>query len=201
MIQIPNTIFNVVEGENDKVYFDLGGATSVTLTPGIYSTATLTSHLQTVLQASQASFTATFSSVTKRITIANDSAFSLDFGTNTTASAARLLGFTTADTASATSHTAPNMPQLNISTSLICDVKESDERLTTSSLSGLNFGSFWIVLTADYGTFTSQSFQDLPQYLRFSASTRTLSIKLYNVAGDLVSLNNSDWTLLLQRVE
>lgn len=97
-IHMPHNIYNVTSS-NNKVYCDLG---DVTLTSGFYTSSTLATHLQTLLQVVDANFTVTYNTNQATFTIANSvSSFVLDFGTNTTNSARQLLGFSATDTASA----------------------------------------------------------------------------------------------------
>jgi hypothetical protein len=103
--------WTIVAGLNDKIDFNRGGVKVATLTPGTYATAALlAAEIVTQLEAVDATpvWACSYSGSTFKFTVSSDLAFTLLFGTgaNLVTSAHVDLGFATADTGSAVSHTA-----------------------------------------------------------------------------------------------
>lgn len=192
-IHMPNALYNVVAGSNDTVYTSLGNAT---LTPGYYSASTFVTMLQTQLQVANVNFTATYNSDTKKITIANTGAFTLNFAT-TTASAAKLLGFANVNSASATSQVATNCINLIWSQSIVIDIRESAESILSTDVASSSRGTLLVPFTVAYGSLERISHNDLCQYVNLRR-TKNLTIKLYDSDSNAASLNGADWEMFLE---
>lgn len=109
--EIPNTEWNVPSTQSRVDFTYSGTDYSITLTSGTYTAADLADELTTKMNTAVGSsvFTVAYSSVTKKFTVTSSAAaFSLLFATGTYAStSARIqLGFSAADTASATTATS-----------------------------------------------------------------------------------------------
>jgi hypothetical protein len=105
----------VIDARNNKIDFNRGGVLVATVASGTYATAAaLAAAIVTALEAADATpaWACTYDSGTKKFTISTTAhSFTLLFfsGTNWPNSIATSIGFTEADTSSATSHTAPNV--------------------------------------------------------------------------------------------
>ena len=106
------TGWTIKAGFNDKINFNLGGVLVATIAPGYYPTAALLcAAIVAALTAAVANaWVCSYDSGTHKFTISGTAAFILLFGSgaNVETSAAKSLGWTVADTSSATSQTAPN---------------------------------------------------------------------------------------------
>lgn len=119
-ISLPYSWYTVMSGINDKIYFKVGVTTyTATLTEGNYtggSLGTFLTEVQTQINAAYTPdnlYTVALSSLTEKITITHPSAStSMVFGTNTTASARRLLGFDAVDLAAGLTQTGQNVYSL-----------------------------------------------------------------------------------------
>lgn len=192
-IQMPYTLYSVITGFNDIVYTSLGNAT---LTAGSYSTSTFTSMLQTRLIVANGGYTATYNTDTKKMTIANATPFTLDFAT-TTASAAKLCGFTNVNTGSATSQTGTLVVDLVSSPMIMIEIAESKNKMASSDVGSHYRGDIYVPFTVAFGSYERLLYGDIPQYVSLSTKTKTLSFKLWDSDGNVASLNGSDWQILL----
>lgn len=195
-ISMPNLFYNV-NSSNYSVYTSLG---DVNLTPGYYTSSSFVTHLQTQLQTVDANYTVTLDSNTKKITVANTGAFTLDFGTDTTASARILMGFNQADTASGTSVTGDNPINLAPQPIVFIDIPQNNQQIMTSSVSSSLRGCLMVPLSSAFGSFEILRYSDLPQIVDLYQPTNTLDIGLYDDQGNAMSLNNHDWTMLLTKL-
>jgi hypothetical protein len=192
-IQMPYTLYSVVAGLNDTVYTSLGNAT---LTAGSYSTSTFTSMLQTRLQVADANFTATYNTDTKKMTITNTGAFTLNFAT-TTASAAKLCGFTNSNTGSATSQTGTLVVDLVSSPMVLIEIAECKNKMASSDVASHYRGNIYVPFTVAFGSYERLLYGDIPQSINLSSKTKLLTFKLWDSDGNVANLNGSDWQLLL----
>ncbi len=195
-VHMPNALYNVVTGLNDTVYTSLGNAT---LTAGYYTATTFTTMLVTRLQVANVNFAATFDTDTKKLTITNLAAFTLNFAT-TAQSAARLLGFPNADTASAASQVATNTINLIASPSVVIDVAECTYPIDSTDVVSSARGHVVVPFTVAYGGYERIGHNDLYQCLTFPRPTKNLTVRLYDTDGNAASLNGADWEMLLQQL-
>lgn len=103
------TGWTIVLGWNDRIDFNRGGAKVATIAPGTYATgALLAVAIVAALEAADATpvWACSYSGTTFKFTISSDLAFTLLYatGANLARSAGRDLGYSVADTSSATSH-------------------------------------------------------------------------------------------------
>lgn len=194
-VHMPNALYNVVANSNDTVYTSLGNAT---LTAGYYSSSTFATMLQTRLQVANVNFTAAIHPDTKKVTITNTGAFTLNFAT-TIASAAGLLGFLNANTASATSQTGTNTVNLIWSQSVSIHINKASSQIETSSNSYGSAGHILVPFTVAYGSYEIVEHSRIEQWVTMDR-TSNLSIKLYDTQGNAASLNGAEWEMLLQKI-
>ena len=119
-INLPNNVYNVRSGINDKIDFSEGGGElNATLTSGIFEDYSgvdgLLAEIKTQMDSvGGQAYTVSLDENTKLITISAPGNFSIlwSSGTNSSTSARKLLGWTLADTTAATTTTATNQPRL-----------------------------------------------------------------------------------------
>lgn len=106
---VPATYHMVMTGINDKIYIYAGAVLyTATLTDGNYDSTTFPAHVETQINAAYTpdnNFTVALSGNDFTITHSATN-FQLTFGTNTTASARKLIGFSEADTTAGLSQTS-----------------------------------------------------------------------------------------------
>lgn len=188
-----------ITANNYTVYTSLG---NVNLTPGYYTSSTFTSHLQTKLQTVDANYTATFDNNTKKLTITNTGAFTLNFGTNTTNSANRLMGFKAADTASGTSVTADYIVNLVSATSILFDFHSTSNPIETTNEDSNNRGEVYIAFDgAAFGSYNRFDYDDNGTILHFDKLQQRISVDLWDADGNSLSINGTDFEILLERIE
>lgn len=107
---VPNTFYNINSSNNT---FDFDVASTVTVTPGSYTLAQLLTEIETQMQAVTATYTATVSSITGRVTIQDTApaAFNLDFSVNN--SMGTILGFDHSALSGSASYTGSYPPDIS----------------------------------------------------------------------------------------
>lgn len=116
-VSIPNTWYNVISsGSAQNNNFDFDGGSSVSLTAGSYSASSLASALQTQIRTVDGTATVAYDEDTMLFTITFSAGRTIDWatGANSTTNLGELLGFdTSADDASATTHTSDYVVNMN----------------------------------------------------------------------------------------
>lgn len=114
-ISLPYSWYNINSNNNQIM---INGSTVVTITSGQYNATSLASALQTALQAVDATFTVTYSTITGMYTIARSTVFVLNLS-SASFTMRRQLGFNAkSDTASAISQTSDSYANLQNSNSI-----------------------------------------------------------------------------------
>lgn len=197
---VPNIQYNI-DNSNNKVYFTDGVTDwTATLTSAAYNYITLPIALKDVMDTiSGLTFTVTYDESTFKITIAVSSGtFGFTFGTNTTDSAAAVLGFFEADTALAASHTSDNSLNLSLPPYFYIYSPELGRHVSSSGRD--DFGT-WIVPnpgnSGDIVNFTMFSqYQLLESFQHTSLSS--VSFMLKNRGGELLDVRGTDWVIILK---
>ncbi len=206
---IPNLIYNVTSSNNYVDFNDGSANLSASLTPGLYSLfgSTTSSNILTALGTAMTTassghgsltFTATYSTTTGLITISGGGSTNIQllFGTGSHASTslAYLLGFSASNTASATTLTATNAPNLNVPYYLQISINGYNNILTSAQ----GFGTFVIPVDQSTGAVIEYSLdQTWTQSVLVSNPFNALSVRLL-VDNQVVSLQNSDWGFVLK---
>lgn len=192
---IPNTFYNITS-LNNVIYFNDGGSKSATLDPGIYDISDLTAAIKSKMDAaSTITFTVTLGSTSHKLNINGDSAFTLEFGTQTSNSAASILGYPANDTSSATDQEATNVIDLSVPKSVIIDIEDSYSFETTSG----STGSLYIPLEvngSDVNIWKSSNAFNL--FVKLQRSSK-INVKLRDSQKNPLSLNGADWEIMLQK--
>lgn len=202
-INIQNTAYPIRSGVNDKIYFNENSTNkTATITAGYYSESTLTTAVKSALDTASggfATFTVTISASTKLMTISSTQSFSLKFGTNTSSSAARTLGFAASDTSAATSQTATSM--INLTDPLSANIRIREASSKGFSCVNGGYGQILIPLDVAFGYFKFYKIDDFPQQLKFVNKATVLNVEIRDMEGNLLDLNQSDWEILLKKVD
>jgi hypothetical protein len=142
-----------------------------------------------------ATFTSTISAINGLLTITSTQNFTLKFGTNTTASASKVLGFAAADSsAPATSQVGTLLPYFATVNSLCINVPESSMP-SWSSGSGC-FGSILIPLDVSFNALKYYRRDDFPHYLYFDQPKSVINVQVRDTSNNIVSLNGFEWEWL-----
>ncbi len=189
----------IVDSTNQNIYFSDGTDYVGAMTPGIYDYITILNEIKTAMEATAytGTITATYDDSTFKFNIAGTIAFSLDFATYTSGSAAYLLGFNNSDTVSAASHTSDDVAHLSIPPYFYININEIPS--VTRSTNG------------DVCTFPIFS-QNISGYINYhwaqthyelcipggTAPLQTMSINLKYRSGLEFNLNDTDWCMLLE---
>ena len=202
-INMQNTAYTIRTGVNTTIYFTEDATNkTASLTPGYYTESTLPTAIKTALDTASggfATFTVTISASTKRLTIASTQAFSLTFGTNTSASIAKTLGFLPTDTGAATSQTATQI--VNLSDPLSANIQIKQATAGGFSCLGGAWGQILVPLDVQFGYYKAYTTDDFPQKLIFNKKTSKLEIEVRDLEGNLLDLNGSEFEMLLRQIE
>lgn len=203
LFQMTNNIYNVVSGENDSVYLthSVDGVQTVLLSPGSYDGSEIATELKLKLDGiGGVTYTVSHSATTGKLTITPASGtVSFTFGTNTAASARRVLGFAEADTLSLASIVS-DFP-LDLKLHDVIAVAILQDNLANVTLPSSREASFLVPLdNASFGDrLIYRRSQNFSQYVRFSNSISRLNVQLYALDGDLIDVNGAEWVLALTK--
>jgi hypothetical protein len=195
---LPQTTYIVQAGVNDSFEWKIGAGAILqyTIPPAAYSISSLLNTL-----ATGTSLTFTYSSDTFKVTVSNAAAFQLMFGTGalSSTSSCTLLGFTKANTASATSQTGSNVTQLYQPLSLMLRIQElGSTNVISTSGPGASFRV--PVATTSGNVLRLDRNQTYDQVITLPSATviRTVNFQLLTNTGTLVNLNGANFQLVLR---
>lgn len=195
----PNTQYNI-NSTNNKVYFTDTGARTGTITPGYYTSSNFHTAVQTAMNSAPSSagdYTVTISSTSSKLTVAKGaSTFSFTFGTNTSNSARKSMGFASSDASAGASQVGAYPVNLSERQCLLFDLGVKSG-FSTSDGRGYNFFLPVNVNSGEIITYNSE--ENAKQAIEFENPVQTLSIKVYDESGNLYDSNNADWFLKLSR--
>jgi hypothetical protein len=230
-ITIPNTIYNV-NSTNNTIYWNEGAATiTSTLPVGNYSLTSLPIAIKTVLDADTAlarTYTVVVGSTTNKLTFTPSAGtMGFNFGTNTTDSAAKVLGFNDVNVTAAASIIAPNVVFLGFPLSLGINIQESgDAGYVTAGGSYVTIpessyvpgagttvsnqawaqrtqtGTFIVPLLASFGVYNFIDTDSFQQFMTIQHGSRKLFVSVINpTTGNAVDLNGGEWEMYLERID
>lgn len=198
---IPNTIYNITAGYNDKFYFREGASTyrTATMPEGFYTSSNIAAAVQTQMNAVSSGYTVTLSTLTNRLTIANASSFTINSTSDGSLpnSCAPLLGFGTSASSSGTSITAGACINLAFPLSLLVEINQIATVRTMKNVPV--YGTFLIPLkenSNDIVVFSNNA--DYESFLRIDSNTVNFDVKLRYLDGTLLSLNGADFELYFE---
>jgi hypothetical protein len=187
---IPQTIYNI-DAQNNSFVFNDGVERQVTLPNGFYTASTVTTALQSVMNAvSSQTFTVTLDDTTQKITLDSTGSFSVSMN-----SVESPLGFTS-DTTLNTSHTGDTILNLERTDALFIHVNEIQE-------TDLVRGGTTFVIPSSVNQLQVIDYNERNGYhqkITFNTPNLLLSIRLTDAENRTVDLNNSDWYFVLEQV-
>ena len=205
-IAIRNAWYTIMSSINDKIYFDVGCTPyTATLTEGVYNSTTLAAEVESAMDTIYLVdnlFSVSESTLTYKYTITHATTnFSLEFATNTTASAAKTLGYNNTDTAAATSHVANNIFNLNYSENINIHSNDLSHKHSRRSLTRTDL-YFSFPIESDFAglttyknngddhivTFRNNDFNEIGFVLRFDD-------------GVEAPMNGLDWSITMLMIE
>lgn len=195
---LPMTFYNVNEN-NNKIYFNDGTDKIATLTPGNYDITDFLAELKTEMDSvSTITFTPTYSNISMKITITGDSAFTLTFGTNTTNSSSKILGFPDVDTSSSVTQVGTNTINLSVPLYInICIDGFSSSIKSSNHFDNATFCCHTFGNGSDVFTWnSSNSYEQIIPCTDDNIQSIHVIIKDYN--NQLLELNGGNWSMLLK---
>ena len=203
-----NAFYNVTSS-NNKIYYNVDGTdASATLTEGAYTSTTLASEIAENLGVNiigiNETFLVTYGTETGKyqITTEDDNAlFYFTFGTNTTNSARKLLGFNEEDGTAGSSVESDNVISLSPHPVIYMNIKEDYNK----KIRGQNHFSASLMLWDTSSLFGEAFRMNLhdnaynSQFVKFNGN-KQLQISFYNDNYKEVSFNGTNWVLILQHI-
>lgn len=196
---VPVSNFNVSPTCNRIPFFESGTAKVAVLTPGYYTSVNDLMKevaLQMTATSGVSTFTVTQSALPLRITISSTQAFSLQFGSDSSNSAAPILGYLPANTAPATSQLATNISNLALVRSFNIAINNLTGFQDTKGASC----SFIVPILGNTGSMTIyEPPQWYQQTIEFAHPLNVLNIKVSDDNNNALDLS-TDWYLILAQI-
>lgn len=196
---IPNAVYTVND-TNNKVYFRRSAVDyTATLGNGNYTANTLTTIVSNAMLLADVAgtYSCSFSSSVSKFSISNSAAFQLTFASNTTNSAASLLGFNAADSSSNTIQVGDNVPVLSTPFYFMIKFEDIDANNYDSNLTSYNFA---IPAGANYGEIIRYD-PPVKQCLEFATPInmrRFLRIRLIRTNTSNLAINGGNFAMQLK---
>ena len=194
-----NNIYNVNDN-NNKVYVNENGENAtITLTNGYYDSTDLKTHLSDKLnQTLSGTVSVTFDDNLYKFTITNTNAFRFMFGTNTTNSARKLLGFNQTDGLPSVLTQTSDVPiDLNPYKNIFITITEDDNR----NVEGIDFFNCSLIVNGlfDFGAILRYvDVDNFVQTLKFK-NTKNLKVLFHDASNNVIDLN-SEYQIILQKI-
>ena len=194
-----NNIFNVND-TNNKIYMnETGNDLIATLTNGYYDLTDFKTNAQTAMN-SQLGGTLTIinDSNTNKFTFTNTNNFYFTFGTNTSNSARKLLGFNAIDGTNNTSQSSDYPIDLNTYKNIFVDISQNNDK----NIDGINFFNTSLIING-IGNF-SENVRYIPndnfdQCIKLSQWSKQIEIKIHDANNNDINLN-SEYELILKKI-
>lgn len=193
--QIPVSNYNVTSS-NNIVPINDGSNKTVTITPGSYTAIQLALAIQTALNSSSSGWTCTYNANTYKITISGTATFVLRFGTVTTNSIARTIGFSNTDITFGSAATGESAVKLNFSNYFIVCPELGFTTELVASNSSLAV-AFVIPIDKNTGDILNYMPDEQQQINGSKLIPNELNISLFSDNFTLVDLNNADWSFVI----
>lgn len=195
-VTLPNTIYNVRSTNCNLILKQASGASiNISIPYGYYNVSTICIMLQQLLtNVSTQTYTVTYSSTTFLLTISAPGAFLLDF--SGLQSCATLLGFLPIATSSDVVHTGTNAMHLQIDTLYIV-IDEFGKGIV-----GKNGKPYTFMIPLDENSGSIINYNNKSTFNQVvpvnSVPLYELHVKLLLPNDEVVDLNGSDWSMLLE---
>lgn len=196
----PLTMYNV-NSSNNTIYFNDGSARSVVLPPSNYDVYALIAAIKVAMESVSAlTFTVTYSDQTLKITVTGSLAFSFTFGTNTSYSASKIIGFNNANTSSSVTQTGNNAINLSIPLYIMIKVDGFSSSIKSSNpYDNATFVVSTVGNNSDILTWTPGSFYQ-QRVLSFNDNVSDLRVVLRDYNNTQIDLNGGHWSMLLRLI-
>ena len=195
-----NTFYSVQTGYNDTIYFYENGTNkTATIAPGQYSTSGSNSIATAIASALNAAsegyntYSVSISAINGLLTVSATNAFQLMFGSNSSNSAAKVMGFTNANTTSGTSATGTLIPFLGGQNSVNIFIQQST--VPSFMTSGTSYGSILIPINVQFNAQQYYHKNDFQQVLTFNQSTNVINVQIRDTNNVPISLNGSEFEI------
>ena len=199
-----NSLYNVVAGENDKLYVEhsVDGNNTLTLTPGFYTAAELDTELTTQLDSiSAVTYTITFDVKTGKYTFTPSSGnFAFKFLTNTADTCRFLIGKNGVDDVLGATQVSDTVANFILHDNIIIKIgQDNNQHLTLPD--GTEASLMVPVDIASFGNVINyRRNQSYPQFLTFSSVIASLDIQLLDENGGLLPINGIEWTMSIKKI-
>jgi len=201
-VSLPLTNY-IIDASNQNIYFSDGTNYIGVLTPGVYDYTTILAEIKSAMEATAyaGTITATYSLTSFKFTVAGSVNFAFTFGTNTTNSAAYILGFDDEDTIIAASHMGDDVAHLSIPPYFFINV---DNFSTQSSTSNGEICTF-IIFSQNNSGYVNFHWNKTHYSLNIEGPPSREPLQIINVnlkmrGGNYFNLNNTDWSMLLELI-
>lgn len=207
-IVIKKTFYPIETNYNDTIYFNETsvGDLNCQLSPGEYNITELLSEIGSKMTTASGSstYTASVNNISNKITItSNTNTFIMKFGTSTTNTSRKILGFNESDSSTASlSQTSDNIYNLNPIDACHIEISNFDHIFETETKSPAYY-QLTVPLDANFGDIVNyeHTHGEFHQVITIkSNSTRILKIKVFNNDDYIQSLNGSDWYMILRKL-
>ena len=193
-----NNIFNVNDS-NNKIYLNENGSDLIgTLTNGSYDANELKTHLSTVLNSTMlGTVSIALDSNTNKFTITNSLNYYFTFGSNTTNSARKLLGFNESDGTNASSQTSDVPIDINTYKNLYINITENDHK----NIYGENYFHTSLVVNGlgNFGESVRYIDRDNFNQCVNLKNTKSLKITIHDLQYNNIELN-SEYSIIFEKM-
>jgi hypothetical protein len=200
---IPNTIYNIRLGVNDRVCWNRTSTNfNYQIPPGQYTILTLLSQIQTGMNAADANtYVLSYNTNNFLVNISGASTFILNWSSNPQASTscARQLGFLSVDTSTNTSQTGTLSVDLSYPEFIFVGIAEIPSFLTTSSQFSLtNRFSFCIPLIDSGSSLLFISPETMENRVKFESPLNlyNISVTLKDKDGNFIDTIGANWHMV-----
>ena len=201
-LQLPYTYYNVNSNNNTLIVNWNSVNNTITITPGNYTLTSLTAALNTALGNINSNITCTLNSTNWTLTFSFASASpntgSLILSQSTIN---RLIGFqTTTNTSSAQTLTSTSVPTFNDQNLLFINIDNIGTNVLSNNSLATSF-NFYVPINVNGGdllTYTPSLDYENRMQCNINTNFVTLRIRVYDIYGNLLNLNGSDWSMILK---
>lgn len=192
-----NRLYNVNDN-NNQIYINIGGASTLSLVNGYYTQTTLATQIKVQLDTTSGTFSVAYSSTTGKYTIVEtgaSTAFTFEFGSNTNNSARFLMGYNESNTSSNATQISPNAIDLSPLKYIYIYLDHEEHR----NISSKNYfkSSLLINSSESFGEVMRYSlYKNYNQTVKFK-SEKNIFYKFLDLNNNVIDLNGQEWNLIL----
>ena len=194
-----NNIYNVNDN-NNKIYVNENGTNyTITLTNGYYDSTDFQTNISTAMNGVlTGTIGVSYDDNTRKYTITNTLPMYFTFGSNTTNSARKLLGFNANDPLIfSTTQTSDNPIDLNVCKNIFITISEDDNR----NIEGIDFFNCSLIVNgiSDFGGIMRYvDVDNFSQIVKFK-NTKNLNVSFHDANNNSINLN-SEYQIILRKI-